>query len=69
MFGFIVSSMVSEYFTSSRSMTIIARSVALIGLISQGQSMLMLLGELDISLGAIGGLCGVLAGILMVNLG
>jgi ribose transport system permease protein len=31
--------------------------------------MLMLLGELDISLGAMGGLCGVAAGMLMMDLG
>jgi ribose transport system permease protein len=64
-----VSSLVSEYFASSYNMMIIARSLAFIGLVTTGQAMLMLLGELDISLGAIGGLCGVIAGMLMVNLG
>jgi ribose transport system permease protein len=65
----VISSLVSEYFASSYNMMIIARSLAFIGLITLGQSMLMLLGELDLSLGAIGGLCGVIAGMLMVNLG
>ncbi|SFB77919.1 ABC transporter permease [Tropicimonas isoalkanivorans] len=64
-----VSSLVSEYFASSYNMMIIARSLAFIGLVTTGQAMLMLLGELDISLGTIGGLCGVIAGMLMVNLG
>ena len=31
--------------------------------------MLMLLGELDLSLGAMGGLCSVVAGMLMVDAG
>lgn len=64
-----VSSVVSEYFASAYNMTIIARALAFIGLITLGQAMLMLLGELDISLGAIGGLCGVISGMLMVDMG
>ncbi len=64
-----LSSLMSEYFLSSYNMTIIARTLAFIGLITLGQAMLMLLGELDLSLGAMGGLCGVVAGMLMVDLG
>ncbi len=64
-----LSSLISQYFLSSYNMTIIARSLAFIGLVTLGQAMLMLLGELDLSLGAMGGLCGVVAGMLMVDLG
>ena len=49
--------------------TIIARGLAFTGLVTLGQALLLLLGELDISLGAIGGLSGVVAGILMVGAG
>ncbi len=63
------SSLLSPYFATSYNMTIIARSLAFIGLITLGQAMLMLLGELDISLGAMGGLCGVVAGMLMMDAG
>ncbi len=64
-----LSSLMSPYFLSSYNMTIIARSLAFIGLVTLGQAMLMLLGELDLSLGAMGGLCGVVAGMLMVDAG
>ncbi len=63
------SSLLSPYFATSYNMTIMARSLAFIGLITLGQAMLMLLGELDISLGAMGGLCGVVAGMLMMDAG
>jgi ribose transport system permease protein len=66
---FAASSLLSPYFATPYNMTIIARSLAFIGLVTLGQAMLMLLGELDISLGAMGGLCGVAAGMLMMDLG
>ena len=63
------STLLSPYFATPYNMTIIARSLAFTGLVTLGQAMLMLLGELDISLGAMGGLCGVAAGMLMMDLG
>lgn len=66
---FLASSLISGNFLSTYNMTIIARAMAFVGLVTIGQAMLMTLGELDLSLGAIGGLCGVIGGILMVNLG
>ncbi len=66
---FVASSLMSQYFLTSYNMMIIARSLAFIGLVTLGQAMLMLLGELDLSLGAMGGLCGVVAGMLMMDLG
>lgn len=65
----IVSAFLSEHFLSAYNMSIVARSLAFVGLITVGQSMLMIQGELDLSLGAIGGLCGVIGGILIVNYG
>ncbi|WP_114011710.1 ABC transporter permease [Cohaesibacter intestini] len=66
---FVISAITSPYFLTSYNMSVVARSLAFVGLITIGQSMLMILGELDLSLGVIGGLCGVVSGMLMVNLG
>ncbi|MCK0770188.1 MULTISPECIES: ABC transporter permease [Chromohalobacter] len=62
-------SILSENFLNSYNLVIVSRTLAFIGLITIGQSMLMILGELDLSLGAIGGFCGVIGGIMMVNMG
>lgn len=64
-----VASVTSDYFLTSYNLTIIMRTLAFVGLVTIGQAVLMMLGELDLSLGAIGGLIAVVAGILMVNLG
>ena len=66
---FILSALLSPYFLTSYNMSVIARSLAFVGLVTIGQSMLLILGELDLSLGVIGGLCGVVAGMLMMNFG
>ncbi|WP_319486674.1 ABC transporter permease [uncultured Cohaesibacter sp.] len=66
---FVISAVASPYFLTSYNMSVVARSLAFVGLITIGQSMLMILGELDLSLGVIGGLCGVVSGMLMINLG
>lgn len=64
-----LSALISDNFLSTYNMVIIARALAFIGIITIAQSMLMILGELDLSLGAIGGFCGVIGGILMVRMG
>ena len=66
---FILSALLSPYFLTSYNMSVIARSLAFVGLVTIGQSMLLILGELDLSLGVIGGLCGVVAGMLMMTVG
>ncbi len=66
---FVVASLVSPYFLTRFNMMIIARSLAFIGLVTIGQSVLMILGELDLSVGAIGGLSGIAGGTLMVQFG
>lgn len=66
---FVLSALLSPYFLTSYNMSVIARSLAFVGLVTIGQSMLLILGELDLSLGVIGGLCGVVAGMLMINFG
>ncbi len=64
----VIASLTSQYFFTAYNFTIIVRTLAFVGLITIGQAILMILGELDLSLGAIGGLIAVTAGVLMVNL-
>ena len=66
---FALSAIISPYFLTPYNLSVIARGLAFVGLITIAQSMLMILGELDLSLGVIGGLCGVAAGILMMKVG
>jgi ribose transport system permease protein len=65
---FTISCFLSEYFLTAYNLTIMARALAFVGLVTIGQAMLLILGELDLSLGAIAGLCGVVGGIIMVQL-
>lgn len=66
---FAVSAVISPYFLTGYNMSVVARGLAFVGLITIAQSSLMILGELDLSLGVIGGLCGVVSGMLMVQAG
>ena len=66
---FVVSAIISPYFLTGYNLSVIARGVSFVGLVTIAQSSLMILGELDLSLGTIGGLCGVVSGMLMVQAG
>ncbi|MCT4333480.1 ABC transporter permease [Paracoccus sp. YLB-12] len=66
---FAISALISPYFLTGYNMSVIARGLAFVGLVTIAQSSLMILGELDLSLGTIGGLCGVVSGMLMVQAG
>jgi ribose transport system permease protein len=66
---FALSAILSPYFLTPYNLSVVARGLAFVGLITIAQSMLMVLGELDLSLGVIGGLSGVVSGILMVRMG
>ena len=66
---FVIASITSEYFLTEYNITIIIRAVAFVGLITIGQAILMMMGELDLSLGAIAGLVAVAVGILIVEVG
>ena len=66
---FLVSAALSPEFLTSFNMVIIARTLAFVGLVTIGQAMLLILGELDLSVGAIGGLAAVAGGLLMVQAG
>ncbi|MND38487.1 D-allose transport system permease protein AlsC [compost metagenome] len=66
---FALSTILSPYFLTPYNLSVVARGLAFVGLITIAQSMLMVLGELDLSLGVIGGLSGVVSGILMMRMG
>jgi ribose transport system permease protein len=63
-----VSSLLSENFLSFYNMTIIIRSLAFVGLVALGQTILLLLGDIDLSVGAVAGLSAVIAGTFLVTL-
>lgn len=65
----IIASISSPYFLDSYNLQSVIRDLAFIGMIGIGQSLLLLVGELDLSVGKIASLCGIIAGILMVNYG
>jgi ribose transport system permease protein len=66
---FAASALLSPYFLTPYNLSVVARGLAFVALVTIGQASLMILGELDLSLGTIGGLSGILTGMLMVNAG
>lgn len=65
----LVASFTSEYFLDEYNLKALVRDLAFIGMIGIGQALLLLIGELDLSVGKIASLCGVIAGMLMVTFG
>lgn len=65
----IIASVMSPYFLDIYNLQALVRDLAFIGMIGIGQSLLLLIGELDLSVGKIASLCGILAGMMMVNYG
>jgi ribose transport system permease protein len=63
----IVSHFLSPTFLTGYNVTIIMRALAFAGIVALGQCLLLILGELDLSIGAIAGLCAVVGGMLMVQ--
>ncbi|MDF1569588.1 MAG: ABC transporter permease [Spirochaetaceae bacterium] len=65
----VIASIVSPYFLDKYNLLSLVRNLAFVGLIGIAQSLLLLVGELDLSVGKVASLCGILAGMLMVNYG
>jgi len=65
----VVATTFSKYFLDFYNLQSLIRDLAFLGLITLGQSILLILGEIDLSLGKISAFCGVLGGIFMVELG
>lgn len=62
-----IASIVSPYFLDKYNLQSLIRDLAFIGMIGVGQALLLLIGELDLSVGKIASLSGILSGMLMVQ--
>ena len=62
----IIAILFAPNFLSAYNMSSVFRDLAFIGMIAIAQSCLLLLGELDLSVGSVAALCGVIGGNLMV---
>lgn len=65
----IIAGAASPYFWDLYNLQSLIRDLAFIGMIGIGQSLLLLIGELDLSVGKIASLCGILSGMMMVSWG
>lgn len=66
---FFASSLISPQFLTAYNLTIVVRSLAFIGIVSLAQGLLLLLGDIDASIGAIAGLGAVISAFFMVPFG
>lgn len=64
----IISSLVSNKFLTLYNFQIMVRALAFTCLVALGQGLLLLLGDIDLSVGAIAGLCGVICGKLAAEM-
>lgn len=64
-----IAGVASPYFLDTYNLQSLIRDLAFIGMIGIAQSLLLLIGELDLSVGKIASLCGILAGMMMVQYG
>lgn len=64
---FIIMAIFAPNFLTFRNMTNVLRQVAIVGICAVGMTFVMLTGGIDLSVGAILGVSGVLTAILMVN--
>lgn len=66
-FMIIVASVFSPYFLDPFNLQSLVRDIAFISIIGLGQACLLIIGELDLSVGKMASLCGVVGGMIMVN--
>lgn len=65
----VIAGIASPYFLDIYNLQSVIRDLAFVGMIGIGQAILLLIGELDLSVGKIASLCGILAGMMMVHNG
>lgn len=65
----LIASVASPYFLDIYNLQSLIRDLAFVGMIGIAQSLLLLIGELDLSVGKIASLCGILCGMMMVYYG
>ncbi|MDR4889550.1 ABC transporter permease [Fredinandcohnia sp. QZ13] len=63
----VIASVFSPYFLDSYNLQSLVRDLAFIGIIALAQGCLLIIGEIDLSVGKIASLCGVIGGMLMVT--
>jgi ribose transport system permease protein len=64
-----VAAFISPQFLTAYNITIMSRELAFIGIVATAQGLLLLLGDIDVSIGAIAGLCGIICSELLVSYG
>jgi ribose/xylose/arabinose/galactoside ABC-type transport system permease subunit len=64
---FIVFSILSPYFFNSNNLINILRQVSLLGIIAMGMTMVIISGEIDLSVGSIYGASALLCGVMLTN--
>ncbi len=64
-----VASLISSQFLTGYNLTIMSRELAFVGIVATAQGLLLLLGDIDVSIGAIAGLCGIVCSKLLVDYG
>ncbi|MGU3575116.1 ABC transporter permease [Brucellaceae bacterium C25G] len=62
-----VAALISSNFLTSYNMVIMSRELAFIGIVAIAQGLLLLLGDIDVSIGAIAGMSGIICSKLMVE--
>lgn len=62
-----VAALISSNFLTSYNMVIMSRELAFIGIVAIAQGLLLLLGDIDVSIGAIAGMSGIVCSKLMVE--
>lgn len=62
-----IAAIISPQFFTSYNLTIMSRELAFIGIVAIAQGLLLLLGDIDVSIGAIAGLCGIVCSKLLVD--
>jgi len=68
LFMIIIASVFSPYFMTAYNIRSLVRDAAFIGIVALGQACVLLLGEIDLTVGSIAALCGVVGGIFMVKI-
>jgi ribose transport system permease protein len=68
LFMIIIASIFSPYFMTAYNIRSLIRDAAFIGIVALGQACVLLLGEIDMTVGSIAALCGVVGGIFMVKI-
>lgn len=63
----VLASIFSPYFLDIYNLQSLIRDLAFVGMIGIGQALLLLIGELDLSVGKIASLCGIMSGMMMVH--